>query len=55
MAQHAVVTADTPTGTVDGFEAGTMKVHLFDTFDDAHTWAIENPHWITEIVPVEER
>lgn len=29
------------------------EVRLFETFDQAHVWAVENPSYITEVVEVE--
>lgn len=49
---HAVVTATVPRRSASQvFEQ--MRVRVFDTEDAAQQWAVENPHYITEVVPVE--
>ena len=49
---HAVVTATVPRRReAQVFER--MKVHVFDTEDEAVGWAMEHPHYITEVVPVQ--
>lgn len=51
---HAVVTANPPQyETIERFDMDSMRVRLFPDFDSAHTWAIENPHYITEVVAIE--
>jgi hypothetical protein len=51
---HAVVTARVPQyETIERFDAGSMEVRLFDTQDEATEWAIQNPNYITEVVPVQ--
>jgi hypothetical protein len=53
MDRFAVVTARMPQYVQqERFDAGSMEVHLFDTKDDATEWAILNPNYITEVVPV---
>jgi hypothetical protein len=47
----AVITGELP--QYPGLESmWKPAVRLFDTFDAAHTWAIENPHYVTEVVEV---
>lgn len=49
---HAVVTATVPRRSASQvFER--MRVRVFATEEEAHGWAVENPHYITEVVPVE--
>lgn len=51
---HAVVTATVPRRSHPGpvvFEQ--LRVRVFATEEAAQEWAIENPHYVTEVVPAE--
>lgn len=47
---YAVVTARMPQYAFEIVEQ--VEVRLFDNKDDALEWAIENPHFVTEVVEV---
>ena len=50
---HAVVTANMPQyENIERFDMGSMQVRLFEDQDAATEWAILNPHYITEVVPI---